>query len=291
VAHLVWTFGGRDHVVQLKKFHRIGRHPSNDIQVLDKLVSKEHAQIEKKDDQWLIRDLGSLNGTFVNASRVSAEQPLEHQDEIAIGSAIFVFSDVHDAFERAGEVPAHSQVFRGRHRRNEPVAREETMVSDAPRSPISVRVPRDVERSIVIHQKLESALRDALSVTGREALVAKALDDVVDLLAADWGASFLWPFEAEARPFSVAARGGPAPAEIHFDPNLAHTALSSGRSASRVQPMYSYRVWQPVCQVAVPLARAGTTHALLWVERRGNDEGLPFEQTDLLAKVVGALIG
>jgi FHA domain len=290
VAHLVWTFNGDDRVLHLKKHQRIGRHPSADVQVLDKIVSKAHAELEKRGDRFVIRDLGSMNGTYVNGARLSGERVLEHQDEIGIGNVEFLFADLHQALERAGEPMTSSQVFRGQQRRNVPRAREHTVTSDGPRSPVSLRVPREVERSLVVHEKLERALRSALSVSGRDALIAKALDDVVDLLAADWGASFLAPLRAGIGPVSVAARGAPAPAEVRYEPTLAQSALENGRSVCEVQPVYGYRSWEPVCRIAVPLSRNAVRHALLWVERRGSDEGLPFEQVDLFAEIVGALL-
>ena len=55
---------------QLQATNSLGRHPSNSIQVLDKIVSKEHCIIEQRGAIFVLRDLGSLNGTFVNGKRV-----------------------------------------------------------------------------------------------------------------------------------------------------------------------------------------------------------------------------
>jgi adenylate cyclase len=49
-------------------------------------VSKEHCVIERRTSGFLLRDLGSLNGTYVNGERVNGEQPLRHGDELALGS-------------------------------------------------------------------------------------------------------------------------------------------------------------------------------------------------------------
>ena len=58
--------------------------------MLDRVVSKEHCHIELVGDRYVLRDLGSLNGTFVNGERVQ-ERPLEPGDEILIGSTRIVF--------------------------------------------------------------------------------------------------------------------------------------------------------------------------------------------------------
>jgi adenylate cyclase len=70
---------------QLQATNSLGRHPSNSIQVLDKIVSKEHCIIEQRGNIFVLRDLGSLNGTFVNGKRVAGEVDLGHGDDIAMG--------------------------------------------------------------------------------------------------------------------------------------------------------------------------------------------------------------
>jgi adenylate cyclase len=63
----------------------IGRHPNNTVQVLDRIVSKEHCHIDLVNGRFLLRDLGSLNGTYVNGERVH-ERPLYTGDEITLGA-------------------------------------------------------------------------------------------------------------------------------------------------------------------------------------------------------------
>ena len=56
---------------ELGNFNSIGRHPDNTIQILDRIISKEHAQIQRAaDGRFLLRDLKSLNGTFLRGERV-----------------------------------------------------------------------------------------------------------------------------------------------------------------------------------------------------------------------------
>lgn len=73
-------------VVELRAHNSLGRHPSNSIQLLDKIVSKEHCIVEQRGDRFWLRDLGSLNGTYVNGERVQGERLLEHSDDITLGS-------------------------------------------------------------------------------------------------------------------------------------------------------------------------------------------------------------
>ncbi|HEX2731951.1 MAG TPA: adenylate/guanylate cyclase domain-containing protein [Polyangiaceae bacterium] len=73
-------------VVELRAHNTLGRHPSNTIQLLDKIVSKEHCIITQQDGVFILHDLGSLNGTYVNSERVNGQRTLAHGDEIALGS-------------------------------------------------------------------------------------------------------------------------------------------------------------------------------------------------------------
>ena len=89
--------------VDLRPHNTLGRHPNNTIQLLDKIVSKEHCIILLADGKWILRDLGSLNGTYINGERVQGERPLRHGDEIALGSTRARFDD------GSGSFPQHAQ--------------------------------------------------------------------------------------------------------------------------------------------------------------------------------------
>jgi FHA domain/zinc-ribbon domain len=62
----------------------IGRHPDSDIFLDDITVSRRHVAIERTDNGFRLRDVGSLNGTYVNHERVD-EAELHHGDEVQIG--------------------------------------------------------------------------------------------------------------------------------------------------------------------------------------------------------------
>src|SRR6266542_2312121 len=89
---LVTAEGGQQ-AIDLRSVNSLGRHPNNSIQLLDKIVSKEHCIIEQRGEHWVLRDLGSLNGTFVNNDRVRGEAPLKHGDEISLGATKGRFDD------------------------------------------------------------------------------------------------------------------------------------------------------------------------------------------------------
>lgn len=93
MARLILQTAEGTQAIELRPVNSLGRHPNNSIQLLDKIVSKEHCIIELRGDQFVLRDLGSLNGTFINNERVRGEQQLKHGDEIALGSTRGRFDD------------------------------------------------------------------------------------------------------------------------------------------------------------------------------------------------------
>lgn len=72
----------------------IGRHPDQDLQLLDRMISKEHAVISlSTDGHYVLTDIGSKNGTFVNDEPVNGSRVLCDGDDIGIGNHILKFID------------------------------------------------------------------------------------------------------------------------------------------------------------------------------------------------------
>jgi len=70
----------------------IGRSPDCDVFLDDVTVSRTHAELVSAGDRFTIKDLGSLNGTFVNRRRIEAEEvEVEDDDEIQIGKYRLTF--------------------------------------------------------------------------------------------------------------------------------------------------------------------------------------------------------
>ena len=68
----------------------IGRDADNDICLLGEKVSRKHVRLNLQSGQWILHDLESLNGTFVNGERILS-QVLNHDDVIRIGDSILRF--------------------------------------------------------------------------------------------------------------------------------------------------------------------------------------------------------
>ena len=61
-----------------------GRHPKSDLFLDDITVSRRHAEFVRTEQGFVLRDAGSLNGTYLNGERVE-EAPLANGDEVQIG--------------------------------------------------------------------------------------------------------------------------------------------------------------------------------------------------------------
>lgn len=63
----------------------IGRLPECDIQLNSNMVSRQHAKVSFVNGRFLLEDLGSGNGTFVNGKKIEAPTPMEHDARVKIG--------------------------------------------------------------------------------------------------------------------------------------------------------------------------------------------------------------
>ncbi|MEO6436429.1 MAG: ATP-binding protein, partial [Tepidisphaeraceae bacterium] len=90
----------------------VGRE-SRQLPLLDSTVSRRHAELVPSDDGWVLRDLGSSNGTYINGLRVTNRYQLKLGDQIRVGRTLMVYGsqpgvtrakggDVNLAGEEAG---------------------------------------------------------------------------------------------------------------------------------------------------------------------------------------------
>ncbi|MCG8585742.1 MAG: FHA domain-containing protein [Pirellulales bacterium] len=66
----------------------LGRSRDADLTLRHALISRKHCEIAESNGQIIVRDLGSLNGTFIGGQRIN-EAPLNNGDELMVGSVTF----------------------------------------------------------------------------------------------------------------------------------------------------------------------------------------------------------
>jgi len=90
----------------------IGRAPDNDIVIDNLAVSGHHAKLLVEEGRFMVEDLSSMNGTFLNNQRIR-RSPLKNGDEVLIGKHCLVFADeghgqpifMGQGFEKTQEMP------------------------------------------------------------------------------------------------------------------------------------------------------------------------------------------
>jgi len=73
-----------------KDVTHVGRHPESEIFLDDITVSRRHAEFVRSGHNYLVKDVGSLNGTYVNRERID-EASLVSGDEVQIGKFKLLF--------------------------------------------------------------------------------------------------------------------------------------------------------------------------------------------------------
>ncbi len=211
MAKLIVISGEERQEFELAAFNTIGRHPDNTIQILDRIISKEHAQIQRSaDGRFLLRDLRSLNGTFMRGERVS-DHYLSDGDEFTMGSTRIVFVDkpkADDALQRVTIAPGLTEShIRGRIQANTGDFMPERQIAD------DKILRRDYERLRIGHE-LARAVGSELDL---DKLLPKILDKAFELVGADRGVILLTDDKAansELQPRFVKTRSGKS------DPNI-----------------------------------------------------------------------
>lgn len=76
-------------ILPLSDIITMGRKSDNTVILDDKYVSSHHVKIYKRNNEYIIEDLGSTNGTKVNDVKIENRVKLTPGDEIKVGTAIF----------------------------------------------------------------------------------------------------------------------------------------------------------------------------------------------------------
>jgi len=105
MARIVALFGARRGLaLDFDRRLLVGRSAEADIQLLDEKVSREHCALELSEGRFVVKDLGSRNGTSLNGEPVPGPTPLKPGDQIGVGETVFIFEPDFEALRaRDGE--------------------------------------------------------------------------------------------------------------------------------------------------------------------------------------------
>jgi len=261
----------------------IGRDKDNLIQVGDPKSSRYHAELIWKDDHYLLKDLGSSNGTWNEQGRID-EQRMEHHGVFRIGKTYLRFEDEKASATGSGasatiagadegwDDPSHIE---GIDPNKSELLRHRDMAD-----------PRVLERANVYLVLLHQIVLRASEAHTRDALFELLDDAAADALEGDRCAVFLptpegwslWPTH-ERR---LRARFGATPfartllAEIR---RRKEPLLCTSEGEGDIDPTSSMVQAGVRSAMAAPLRIGEEIHALLYVDRLGG--GNAFTRTDL----------
>jgi pSer/pThr/pTyr-binding forkhead associated (FHA) protein len=83
---------GQEHFLENESI-KIGRAVENEVVIISKRVSREHARIWRDGRRVFLEDMGSTNGTYLNDERVLSPVALRDGDQVLVGDVLFVFHD------------------------------------------------------------------------------------------------------------------------------------------------------------------------------------------------------
>lgn len=135
-----------------KTYIGLGRHPLSDVRFdaeRDLDVSSRHAAIVRKGDAFVIQDLGSRNGTFVNGQRLSGDTPLQDGDVIGFGAngpAVEFHALAADGNDVLATTAAEGMAVRASSPRQVVRASTPSAPAAPPRSSTAVRIAVEVAR-------------------------------------------------------------------------------------------------------------------------------------------------
>jgi pSer/pThr/pTyr-binding forkhead associated (FHA) protein len=129
-----------------KEVSLIGRDVTNDIVIGDAEVSRQHARITRTPGGYVLEDLGSTNGTFVNGERLTTPRVLNPGDLIALGETVSITFDAV-APEAAATVasPAAESPETARDAAPKP-ATPQPQVAAQPATPVEPEAPGEKKR-------------------------------------------------------------------------------------------------------------------------------------------------
>ncbi|MDF1562644.1 MAG: ATPase, T2SS/T4P/T4SS family [Deltaproteobacteria bacterium] len=159
----------------------IGRVAGNDIVLGKGNVSKQHSKIVLKDGKFIVLDLKSTNGTYVNGKRITAPQVVRGSDKIYVGDFIINVDDGADEEEGTGDLPAR----RPRESVPAPVARGGGDQEDeAPRKKRRRKSTQNMPASLAAAAEREAAKRALMDprIERQNALIREIHDRLVEYM-------------------------------------------------------------------------------------------------------------
>ncbi len=274
----------------------IGRDPSNTVSLPDRRVSRMHACIALQDKKYVIEDLGSVNGVYVNNALVS-KQVLKNGDEIKLGATFMSFLPL-DAPE---EVKSETDVLQVKmlSGREEPQGMTvEMTVSPEKVSSVEVMRPdldvdsmrKAYERLMILYQ----VSHDLGTVAPLPELLDRTLKMVLDIMRADRG--FIMLIDQETGDFAlpvVRRKPGLEKEEIAISRTIVDQVRTTGEAVLTSDALQDKRFKEAESIIfhgirstmCVPIKSQGRVFGIIHVDSRGQEVSFSKQDLELLTAI------
>lgn len=159
----------------------IGRQPYCDVVLSNNAVSREHAKLMKTPNGWLIEDLQSRNGVWVNGKRIDKSVLLEHMDTILVGETTIIFQSDSETAKRISRRRANSATFSWSEDEQDFDPIESQSIQFFPDSSVCLGSGKSRFRSAEEYEREIALLEERLRVMLNFARILGKAEDVVDL--------------------------------------------------------------------------------------------------------------
>jgi len=282
----------------------IGRDASNTIILPDPQISRKHAYICPEGSQYIIEDMGSVNGTLVN-NRSVRRQVLNPGDLITVGSTVLEFALLPDPVELSKEIQDGALGVEPSFQ-HDPADRSTVELTLPPRDLESLMTLPDHAEIPTLHKAylrlavMYRLIKDLVTVTDLGELMDRTAKMVLEIIKADRALIMLVDDQSgELLPRATRTRGGlQSVGDIRFSKTISRQVFETGRSVLTSDAMEDYRflasesiVLQGIrSTLCVPIKTKERTLGIIHVDTLGKIMGFSQEDLELLA-AMGYQIG
>lgn len=200
---------------------RIGRLENMEIVLNDPSISRRHAEVVTTEQGWVVRDLGSTNGTFLNGLRVGrADRKLRQRDVLQCGNLVMVVAVLEEDIHHSVETPSSGLTVEAATQNTWEKALEAVAFDEG-------RRPRAGDQLLTLLR----ASHHLTHIASQTDLFRSVLEDAVAALEAQRGSIVLWndaSQQLELRLVSTGEKDGGG--RKHFSQSLALRAYNRGES-------------------------------------------------------------
>ena len=260
----------------------IGRHPSNAICVDDPAVSPTHCQILAQNGAFLLTDLDTASGTFINGIPVH-QRLLTDGDQIAVGNSLFLFHLESAAALAINEVQLDDAPSLGA---QEQILRPDELVDLHPPSLAALPPSARSDRALSTLLKISTAIG---SIRDVEALQWQLLGMIFDVIPAERGAILLLDEMGEvSSPVAWDRVSGPDH-PVHVSSSLIRRVAQNGvaiidQDSGRTDPATGAVRLSLLC---VPMVVAGRVLGVIYLDSANPQASFANDDLQLLAAIAG----